>query len=185
MVIGLVAGGIGSGVYAAFSNPAAATNNILTAGTLDLKTNNADGVSGVLSATTMKPGDSVGPATVTLKNDGTIDGSTLDINISYVENDGPSDPYAVNKTADQFADELVVNTLTYGAVDLLAALPLGTDIDGDGIDMKEAAAADLTGQAGIAAGASKDFVIRVTLKDVGNEFQADGIDVTINFVLNQ
>ena len=43
MVIGLVSGGIG-GVYTAFSNPAAATANILTAGTLDLKTNDADGI---------------------------------------------------------------------------------------------------------------------------------------------
>lgn len=43
MVIGLVSGGIG-GVYTAFSNPAAAINNILTAGTLDLKTNDADGI---------------------------------------------------------------------------------------------------------------------------------------------
>jgi len=182
MVIGLVSGGVGGGIYAAFSNTEAAASNILTAGTLDLKTNDADGVSGVLAASTMKPGDSVGPATVTLKNDGTIDGSTLDIDISYVESDGAFDPYGVNKTADEFADEMVVNTLTYGGVDLLA---LVTDADADGKDMKEVAATDLTSQAGIDAAASKDFVIKVTLNDVGNDFQADGIDVTINFVLNQ
>ena len=133
----------------------------------------------------MKPGDSVGPETITLKNNGTIDGSTLDIDISYVENDGtePTDPnLQVDKTADEFADELIVNTLTYGGVDLLAGI---TDADGDGVDLKEVAAADLSGQAGITASATKDFAIEVTLKDVGNDFQADGIDVTFTFTLNQ
>ena len=35
IVIGLVSSGVSGGVYTAFTNPATATNNILTAGTLD------------------------------------------------------------------------------------------------------------------------------------------------------
>lgn len=185
LAIAMVGAMIGGGVYAAFSNSETSSSNTFVAGTLDLKTNDADGVTATLQATNMKPGDSVGPETITLKNAGTIDGSTLDIDISYVENDGtePTDPsLQVDKTPDEFADELIVNTLTYGGVDLLAGI---TDVDGDGVDMKEVAAADLSGQAGLTASATKDFAIKVTLKDVGNDFQADGIDVTFTFTLNQ
>ena len=182
MVIGMV----GGGTYAYFSDVETSASNILTAGTLDLKTNDADGVTATLDATNMAPADIEGPATVTLKNAGSLDGASLDIDISYVESDGsePTDAGLANDlTADEFADELLVDTLTYGGTDLLTGI---TDADADGIDMKEVAAADLTGQAGINATLSKDFVVQVTLKSgAGNDVQGDGIDVTFTFTLNQ
>jgi len=184
MVILVVASVIAGGAFAAFLDVETSTNNTFTAGTLDLKTNDADGVTQTLYATNMKPGDTVGPETITLKNSGSIDGATLDIDVSYVESDGTNPPeFPVNKTADEFADELIVDTLSYGGTNLLL---LVTDTDGDGIDMKEVAVTDFSGQAGINAGLTKDFIIQVTLKDtIGNDFQADGIDVTITFTLNQ
>lgn len=184
MVILVVASVIAGGAFAAFLDVETSTNNTFTAGTLDLKTNDADGVTQTLYATNMKPGDTVGPQTITLKNSGSIDGATLDIDVSYVESDGTNPPeFPVNKTADEFADELIVDTLSYGGTNLLL---LVTDTDGDGIDMKEVAVTDFSGQAGINAGLTKDFIIQVTLKDtIGNDFQADGIDVTITFTLNQ
>jgi len=184
MVILVVASVIAGGAFAAFLDVETSTNNTFTTGTLDLKTNDADGVTQTLYATNMKPGDTVGPQTITLKNSGSIDGATLDIDVSYVESDGTNPPeFPVNKTADEFADELIVDTLSYGGTNLLL---LVTDTDGDGIDMKEVAVTDFSGQAGINAGLTKDFIIQVTLKDtIGNDFQADGIDVTITFTLNQ
>ena len=184
MVILVVASVIAGGAFAAFLDVETSTNNTFTTGTLDLKTNDADGVTQTLYATNMKPGDTVGPETITLKNSGSIDGATLDIDVSYVESDGTNPPeFPVNKTADEFADELIVDTLSYGGTNLLL---LVTDTDGDGIDMKEVAVTDFSGQAGINAGLTKDFIIQVTLKDtIGNDFQADGIDVTITFTLNQ
>jgi len=145
-----------------------------------------NGVTASITCSPMAPGQSVGSKTITLKNAGSLDAATLDIGVSYTEADGTwSTDDTVDKTADEFADELIVDTFTYGGTDLLTALPAGTDADGDGIDMKELAAADLSGQAGIDAGATKDLVIKVHLKDVGNDFQNDGITVTFSFDLKQ
>jgi len=186
LTIGVVSVAMVGGTLAYFNDVEASSSNILQAGTLDLKTNDADGVTATLSATNMKPGDSQGPATITLKNAGSIDGSSLDIDISYEESDGtePTDTGLANDiSADEFADELLVDTLTYGGTNLLTGI---TDADSDGIDMKEVAAADLTGQAGIDASDTADFVVKVTLKSsAGNDLQGDGIDVTFTFTLNQ
>lgn len=196
VIIVVVASFISGAAYAWFSDTEQSTNNQITAGTLDLKTNDADGVTATLSATTMKPSDTQGPSTITLRNVGSINGATLDIDISYSESDNETldndtsfefaainNPSLYEKTADEFADELVVDTLTYEGANLLTGI---TDTDADGIDMKEVAAADLTGQSGLNASQTKDFVIQVTLKSgLGNEFQADGIDITITFTLNQ
>lgn len=183
----LVMGLVGGGTWAYFSDPETSTGNILTAGTLDLKTNNVDGVTATLTASTMKPSDSVGPATITLKNSGNMVASALDIDISYVENDGATEPtdadLLVDLDADGFADKLIVNTLTYGATDLLA---LVTDADADGKDMEEVAATDLTGQAGLVVDGTADFIIQVTLDSgAGNDFQNDGIDITFTFTIQQ
>ena len=58
----------GIGTWAYFSDTESVTGNVLTAGTLDLKTDDVDGVTETLLATSMKPGDTVGPETITLKN---------------------------------------------------------------------------------------------------------------------
>ena len=172
-----------------FAEPSAATD------TLNLKINDVNRVAGVLPATNFQPGQTLGPETIVLKNDSNMDGSSLDIYVSYMESDNETfdsdtnfEFAAVNnpayeKTADEFADELQVDILTYGEVDLTSSI---ADADGDGIDMKEVATADLTGLPGIPASTTRDFVIQVTVKtSMGNAFQADGIDVTITFTLNQ
>ncbi|MCD6358886.1 MAG: lamin tail domain-containing protein, partial [Dehalococcoidia bacterium] len=186
MTIALVGALMGGGVFAAFNDTEASANNNFIAGTLDLKTNNADGVTATFDATNMKPGDSAGPEVIELKNAGTVDGETLDISFSYVENDGvePTDAkLQINKSADDFASELVVNTLTRETSDLLV---LVNDVNGNGQkDLYDVAHSDLTGLDGIGAGETKDFKMKVTLNDVGNDFQADGITMTITFTLNQ
>lgn len=172
------------GVKASYVDTEQSTGNQFTAGTLDLKTNDADGVTQTLYLTNMKPGESIGPQTITLKNAGSIDGSSLDIDFSYVEEDGTNPPgNTTDKSADEFADELLVTTLTYDGNNLLTGI---TDADGDGVDMREVAAADLSGQSGIAPAATRGFTIAVQLKSgLSDDFCADGIAIPITFTLNQ
>jgi len=179
----LLIGMTGIGTWAYFSDVEASTGNQMTAGTLDLKTNDVDGVSQTLFVTNMAPGDTVGPETITLKNTGSVDGSTLDLAFSYIENDGSSN--LVDLSADATASLLEVTVLNYGGSSLLGSISDGnsntwTDIE----DLKNA---DLSGQSSIGALASKDFQIAVQLRGVetGNDFQADGITVTMTFTLNQ
>ena len=178
----LVIGIAGVGTWAYFSDTEASTNNQLTAGTLDLKTNDADGVTQTLYATSMAPGDTVGPSTIQLRNAGTVDGSTLDIGFSYVESDGS--PNTVNMTADDTAGMIEVTTLSYDGSSLLGSVSdANTNSYKDIQDLKNA---DLTGQSGLTASATKNFEIAVQLRsETGNDYQADGITMTMTFTLNQ
>jgi spore coat-associated protein N len=185
MLILVAASVIGGSAFAAFSDRETSTNNTFTAGTLDLKTNDADGVTQTLYATSMKPGQSIGPTTIVLKNAGSINGAMLDIVFNYTENDGTNPPeFPVNKTADETAAVLEVNTLEYGGFSLLSAV---SDYQPNGYkDIEDLKHANLSGLSGINASQTKDFVIKVTLRSgIGNEFQADGINMTITFTLNQ
>lgn len=178
----LVVSTVGISTFAYFSDTETSANNQLTSGTLDLKTNDADGVSQTLYATTMQPGGSVGPSTIQLKNSGTVNGATLDIAFSYIESDGS--PNSVNKSADQTAYMMEVTTLNYGGSNLLSSV---SDSNSNGYkDIQDLKNANLTGQAGLNAGTIKDFQIAVQLRsDTGSDFQADGINMIITFILGQ
>ncbi len=186
LVLFLIVGMIGVGTFAQFTDNETSSGNSFVSGTLDLKTNDADGVSRTLYATGMSPGDTAGPATIFLKNAGTTDGATLDIAFSYEKSDGS--PNSVVKTADEVAAVLQVTALTYDVTNLLAML---TDTNGNGyIDIQDLTnttnVTKLTGQSGLAAGETKNFVISVRLKsDTGSAFQADGIVMTMTFTLKQ
>ena len=80
----LLIGMTGIGTFAYFSDTETSTGNTLTAGTLDLKTDDADGVTQTLFATNMQPGDNVTSENITLKNSGSVAGATLGIVFSYV-----------------------------------------------------------------------------------------------------
>lgn len=184
LIMVMAVAALGGGAVAAFTDIESSADSSFQAGTLDLKTDDADGVTQTIYATSMKPGDSIGPATIVLKNIGSISSSTLSIDVSYVNDDGaqPS-KYPNTVTADAFADELIVDTMTYDGNNLLTGI---TDQDADGIDMKEVAAYTFPAQTGINSGQTKDFVITVTLKDItNNDFQADGIDIDLTFTLDQ
>ncbi len=197
MVMGL----IGGGTWAYFTDPEATTGNILSAGTLDLRTNDANGVSATLFAQNLKPGDyfpAGANATIALSNAGSIDGGTLDITVTYVETDNATLEAAISGdtdlnialTDDQYAAGLEIITLNYGGTNLLTSIPLN-DNNGNGrVDMQDlkTASGNLTGLAGILTTTPKDFKVRVQLHDSGgndNAFMADGITVTLNFILNQ
>ncbi len=177
LLIGM--GGLGTWAY--FQDTETSTGNVLAAGTLDLKTNNVDGVTQTLSASNLKPGDSVS-GIITLKNAGTVAGSTLDLAFSYVESDDIPNP--TNMTADATAAVIEVMTLTYAASSILPASD-GTNANG-WIDIQDLKEADLTGQARIDGGLSEDFAITVQLRaGTSGDFQSDGINITMTFTLYQ
>ena len=178
----IILGAAGIATWTLFTDTEESTDNQLIAGTLDLKTDDVDGVTQTLYATNLAPGDTVGPATIVLSNAGTIDGSSLDISISYVENNGS--PNLVDMTADETAAMIEVTTLSYDGLSILG------DISDDNlngyIDIEDVAGTDLSNKSGITTTTPKDFTIGVQLRsDTGNDYQADGITVTMTFVLNQ
>ena len=182
IVFMLFIGMVSIGTWAYFSDTETSTGNQLTAGTLDLKTNDVDSVFQTLYATNLKPGDTIGPSTIQLKNAGSVAGSTLDIAFSYVESDGS--PNTVNKNANDTAGMMEVTTLSYEGSSLLGSV---SDANGNGYkDVYDLANADLSGQSGLNASATKNFDIAVQLRsETGNDYQADGITVTITFILDQ
>jgi predicted ribosomally synthesized peptide with SipW-like signal peptide len=187
LILILMVGTIGVATYASFTDNDNSSGNSFVSGTLELKTNNLDGVTQTLYATGMSPGATVGPSNITLKNVGTVNGATLDIVFSYAESDGS--PNAVNKTADQTAAVIQVLTLEYDGHNLLdtSFTPHVTDINSNGyIDIYDLKNANLTGLSGLDAGASKNFGISIQLiSTTGNDFQNDGINITMTFTLKQ
>ena len=184
LVLILFIGMLGTGSWAYFSDPEISGDNPLQAGTLDLKTDDADGVSQTLLAMNMRPGDIVGPATIILKNNGSIDGTTLDLAFAYIESD--SSPNPAPMTANATAAIVEVLTLNYDDSSILGSV---SDNNSNGYtDVEDLAKADLSGQSGIATSDSdgKDFEISVRLRsDANKDFQADGINLTMTFILKQ
>jgi len=193
MVIALICGLIGSGIYATFSDSETSSDNNFISGTLDLKLSDAnetlqDGVTGSIGATGMKPDDS---ATVSgwikVKNSGSLSG-TLTLTIALSEPTEPAEPtdpdLDTELTAAQFADGVIATTLTYDGTNLLLAV---TDDDADGKDLKEIADDIVSYSLGtLGAGVEKQLDMTVYLDDAcNNDFQADGVAVTFTFTLTQ
>jgi spore coat-associated protein N len=178
----LLLGMSGIGTWAYFSDVETSSENVLAAGTLDLKTDDVDGVSQTLLASNIMPGDTVGPETIILKNSGTVAGSSLDMSFSYIESD--SSPNPAPMTANATAAILQVTTLNYNDSSLLNSV---SDNNSNGYkDVYDLSTANLTGLDGIGASSTEDFEIGVTLRsDASKDFQSDGIDITMNFILNQ
>ncbi|UCB42871.1 MAG: hypothetical protein JSV77_10555 [Dehalococcoidales bacterium] len=178
----LVVGAAGIATWALFTDTEESNDNQLIAGCLDLRTDDADGVTQTLYATDMAPGEPVGPATIVLSNAGTMNGATLDIAFSYVENDGGSN--IVDMTADEMAAMIEVTTLSYDGSSLLGSVSDGNT--NSYVDVQDLSNADLSGQAGLTTVETKDYIIAVQFRSViGNDYQADGITLTMTFVLNQ
>ena len=172
----------GIGTFAFFSDVETSASNQLVAGTLDLKTNGTDGVSQTLYADTIEPGETVGPETITLKNSGSVAGTTLDMSFSYVESD--SSPNPIDMSANDTAAQMEVTALNYGGSNLLNSV---SDNNTNGWkDIQDLVDSDLSGQAGIGPSANKTFEIAVLLRSgTSGDYQADGINVNMTFILNQ
>ena len=125
---------VGGGTWAYFSDPEESTGNVFTAGTLDLKTNDADGFDAVWTLSDMIPGTSTtDEQTIVVKNIGTMNGSSLDVIFANVWDDyeateqttdglEPIDPGT--DTEEDMTSNLIVSVFKYGETgsetDLLA-----------------------------------------------------------------
>lgn len=183
IVLLLMAGMTGISTWAFFTDVETSSGNVLAAGTLDLKTDDQDGVTQTLIATNMRRGDIVGPEVIILKNSGSLDSSTIDISFSYIEDD--SSPNPIDMSADDTASLIIVTILNYDETSVLTSV---SDHNSNGyIDVYDlASTSDLTGLPGITSGATKNFEIAVQLSDtVTGQYQSDGIDITMTFSLKQ
>ena len=176
--------GFGSGTWAYFVDNESSHTDQMGSGTLDLKTDNEDGTSQTFDKLnlTLEPGESSGVGIVALKNAGSVAGTSLDISFSYVESDGTPNtvPMTVNETAAIFE----VIKLDYDGTNLLTGISDGNF--NSIIDVQDVTNADLTGQSGIGAGATKNFSIElITDNATSTDFAMDGIDITMYFTLNQ
>jgi len=174
--------GIARGTWAFYRDTETSNGNQMAAGTIDLKTNDLDGVTQTLYATSLKPNVSIGPSTITLKNTGTAAAASLDISFNYTESDGGSN--TINMSADATAGIIEVTSLTYNSISLITGV---ADANSNGYkDIQDVKNANLSGQSGLAAGTSKNFVVTVKMRSgISNDFQADGINITITFTLKQ
>jgi spore coat-associated protein N len=186
----LVIGMVGVGTWALFSDTEKSTDNVISAGTLDLQIGAP--VDAIFGATGIKPGDYIPsdtddpslpgtPAKIALSNAGSIDGGSCNVTFSYADVT-PS----TGISADEFAKGLNVIDLHYGSTNLAGLID---DLNGNTrIDMDDLAHTNLGSLAGIPANGAQtvDFTIQVQLDEgAGNEFQGEGINITITFTLNQ
>jgi len=176
---GVAGAAAGAGTMALFSDTETSTNNGVNAGTLDLSLSGAGSFNfrAALAPTQSTTG------TITLANSGSIDGS-VDVDVRYAENDASGNGQDVS--AAQIASNLTVTTLTYGGTDLtaqvgaqptLAALASNDQTGGettgnDLVDLQD-------------PGSGRDFEMELELGNVANQFQSDGITITVDFYLNQ
>jgi predicted ribosomally synthesized peptide with SipW-like signal peptide len=176
--------GFSAGTWAFFNDNEASNTDQMVSGTLDLKTDDNDGTSKTLKEKNLSltPGESSDVGIVALKNSGNVAGSNLDISFSYIESDGV--PNAINMSENQTAAVFEVILLDYDGTDLLAGI---SDNNSNGyIDVQDITNADLSGQSGIGAGATKNFSIElITDNTTSTDFANDGIDITMSFLLNQ
>lgn len=181
IALGGASAAAGAGTMAYFSDEATSSNDVV-AGTIEL----SYGESGSLAFST-----SLGPTettqdSVTLENAGSIAGS-LDVDVDYAESD--ASPNATDMTADQVAGNLEVVTLEYGGTDLTGQIdtanetPTLADLADNAHDGSETTQNDLIDLAD--PGSGTEFTLGLQLKNVSDDYQADGVSVTITFHLNQ
>lgn len=175
-----VATGVGTMAY--FSDSEESTGNTVTTGTLRL---GFDSDGEFEFGTALAPTET-STESVTLVNSGTITGS-LDVDVDYSEYDA-SDAPDPDMTANDVAESIEVVILDYGENNLLAGQGLPSnptlhDLAENPHGDDESTENDLINLAD--PGDGTDFTVELRLKNVSDDFQGDGVDVTFTFYLNQ
>jgi len=184
MIISLVCALLGAGVYASFSDTETSSNNQFVAGTLDLTVDAENPWSTTkIDVSGMKPGDS-GVATCTLYNDGSVDASSLLVDITNLSDSEGANPEPEGDTTEP------------GDLSANMDMVIWVDTDNDGVqDAGETVLASgklnalswTTHDAGsLDAGNTKYVSLTYAIaSSVGNDIQGDSTTFDIEFVLNQ
>lgn len=194
---GVAAAGAGAGTYAYFSDTATSSDNDLKSGTIDLKLNGSDGVTGAFSASNLAPGQ-YGSGSLDVSNGGSVTADHLEMVFSATETeaDGPNgnnEADTAPTSADGMAEVFRFSDLTYGGTDLLSNL---SDANGNGIiDLDDVIAHGVFDD--LAAPGSGGTTLAFTAGIVDTEgsaytgsrddddYQGDELTVTVDFALAQ
>ena len=175
--------------FAFFSDNETSTNNVFAAGDLDLVLCDddenvgddcldadeaaTDSVTATFGDSDMAPGDCTGDQTLTLRNNGSVDGNHVDIQAT--------------NTDSAMAEFLRIDNLTY---DSGTQLPLADAGNSKGFsdleDLANQTADDLVNLNGIAAGGSTTLVMDVCLDEsAGNDLQGASNTLDLSVTLQQ
>ncbi len=201
-VIAAVAAIAVGGTIAYFSDTETSSGNTFTAGTLDLTLGESGGAP--ITLTNMKPGDS-GSGIITVSNVGSLAGK-LYATSKYVAADGtqPAE-FPANMTPDEVAKMLVITAFTADGFDMLSRTDLPRSLDGDATDftvydmVNDASGVSLTGYVSpgqlttwysydtdMTSIESHAYALTIQFDPLaGNDYQADGITLTFDFLLTQ
>jgi spore coat-associated protein N len=190
VIIGLVS----AGTYAYFSDTESSTNNVLTAGTLDLNINGGNVAVTTFTASAVAPGDS-GSGSSTLANVGTMAGE-LDITTSAVTNtpgaggteyEGGSGELGANAQIAMYIDVDQSGTWNAGDIGLQsngAMYSFPTVLNYDAINNYVSETWNAVETMGISA--SDDIVVNWQVPaGAGNDIQGDSVSFDIYFILEQ
>ncbi len=190
----LVIGVIGAGTYAYFSDTESSTDNILTAGTLDLNINAGNIAVTTLSVSNVAPGD-FGSDNSTLKNVGSLEGE-LDISTSAVTNtpgaggteyEGGSGELGANAEIAMYIDVDQSSDWSAGDVGLKSdntTYSFGTPLNYAVVD--NYGSKSWNASENMTATAEDDFLVLWQVPiGAGNDIQGDSVSVNITFVLEQ
>lgn len=209
-VVGVLSALIVGGTGAVFFDEERAVGNVFVAGTLDLKTDGTDGITGKMTMTNMYPGQVMRDRTIILRNAGTINAGKLSVTFSNVFDNFTRDEALADEIESfdgpagnhefDMSRELIVTNWRYGATDLLAitggvfanAWVQAADANNDDVitlyELERQSwvgvgpnPLDLTG---IAAGANVNWIMNIRFDtDATNALQGDSITTEIRFEL--
>jgi predicted ribosomally synthesized peptide with SipW-like signal peptide len=197
MLIAIVGMLAGAGIWAYFSDTETSTGNVFTAGTLDLKVGDwnedyGDGVTATWTLSNMKPGDTIGPYSVFLRNFGSIEADHIEIKCTNTVTDPPGPESDTEEGTTDMDKAMEITILAYNGNNLLNTL---TDLNGNGIidlddfeNSNEGQGFDnITPVPAANQGTTRTFTMALkfhpTLAD--NDYQGDILTTTITFTLNQ
>jgi spore coat-associated protein N len=190
VIIGLVS----AGTYAYFSDTESSTNNVLTAGTLDLNIDGGNVAVTTFTVSSAAPGDS-GFGSSTLANVGTMDGE-LDVTTSAVTNtpgaggteyEGGSGELGANAQIAMYIDVDQSGTWNAGDIGLQSdgtTYSFPTALNYDVINNYASETWNAVETMGILA--SDDIIVNWQVPTgAGNDIQGDSVSFDISFILEQ
>jgi spore coat-associated protein N len=188
---------LSAGTFAYFTDAERSTGNTFAAGTLDLKIGDwnedfKDGVTATWTLSNMKPGDTIGPYSVLLRNFGSIEADHVEIKCTNTVTDPPGPESDTEEGTTDMDKAMEITILAYDENNLLYVLP---DLNGNGIkDLNDFENFNggqgfdhITPVPAANQGTTRTFTMALrfhpTLAD--NDYQGDILTVTITFTLNQ
>ncbi len=189
LTIGAGSAAAGAGTFALFSDTEESTGNSITAGTLDLGETSGES----FTISNIRPTQTTDTKSISSTYDGSID-ANLDVwfDISEPTNDGEETgegEFENDMTAGQFASVLDVDTAEVTInPETGDANTVGLASNGDTLSdlVSNHGSSDYTDEVTtVTDGDEVQVKLEFTMQDVGNNYQNDGVSITVNFGAEQ